>query len=69
MPLPVALGLFSGEFATLRTSATLDGQTGPVVDSKTRNVEAAACRFADRVSGERTVGDYFLKISEGGIEE
>ena len=72
MPLPAALGLFSGEFATLQTSATLDPDKQVYVVGIRRKPEMLKllrAGFADRVSGERTVGDTtFFKISQGGIE-
>jgi hypothetical protein len=72
MSLPAALGLFSGEFATLQTSATLDpGRQVYVVGirRKPEMLKLLRSGFADRVSGERTDGDTtFFKISEGGIE-
>ncbi len=72
MPLPTALGLFSGEFATLQTSATLGPgkQVYAVgIRKKPEMLKLLRAGFADRVSGERTDGDTtFFKISEGGIE-
>jgi hypothetical protein len=72
MPLPTALSLFSGEFATLQTSATLDpGKQVYVlgIRKKPEMLKLLRAGFADRVSGERTDGDTtFLKVSEGGIE-
>jgi hypothetical protein len=72
MPLPAAIGLFSGEFATLQTSATLEPAKQVYVvgiQKKAETLKLLRAGFADRVAGERAEGGTtFLKVSEGGIE-
>ena len=72
MPLPQALGLFSGEFATLETSAELDPDKQVYVVGIRRKPEMlklVRAALADRVISERTEGETtFFKISEGGLE-
>ena len=72
MPLPVALGLFTGEFASLQSSSTLDpGKQVYVVGirKKPEMLKLLRAGFADRISGERAESETsFLRISEGGME-
>jgi hypothetical protein len=72
MPLPQALGLFSGEFATLQTSAALDPAKQVYLLGIRRKPEALKllrAALADRVAAERSEGDTtFFKVSEGGLE-
>jgi hypothetical protein len=72
MPLPTALGLFTGEFASLQTSGALDpGKQIYVVGirKKLEMLKLLRAGFADRVSSERAEGETsFLRISEGGME-
>jgi len=72
MPLPTALGLFSGEFATLQTNAALDpGKQVYVlgIRKKPEMLKLLHAGFGDRVTSERAEGETtFLKISQGGIE-
>ena len=71
MPLPAAVGLFSGEFASLQSSSTLDPdkQVSLVgIRDKTSVLKLLRAGLAERVAGERSEGDTtFLKISEGGM--
>ena len=72
MPLPAALGLFTGEFATLQTSRALDpGKQVYVIgiQKKPDVLKLLRTGFGDRMTNERSEGETtFLKISEGGIE-
>lgn len=70
MPLTDALGLLSGEFASMQTSATVDPQKAVYVAGIRKKPEAIRLLrsiFGDQVTSERTEGDVtFLKISLGG---
>jgi hypothetical protein len=72
MPLPQALGLFSGEFATLQTSAALDPARQVYlfgIRKKPETLKLLRAALADRVASERADGDTtFFKVSEGGLE-
>ena len=72
MPLPEALGLFSGEFASLQTSAALDPAKQIYflgIRKKPETLKLLRAGLADRVASERADGDAtFFKVSEGGIE-
>jgi len=71
MPLPEAIGLFSGEFATLQSSATLDSAKQVYVvgiRKKAATLKVLRAGLAERVTEERSEGDTtFLRISEGGM--
>ncbi len=71
MPLPEALGLFSGEFATLQSSTTLDPAKQVYmmgIRKKPETLKMLRTGLGDYLSGEQTEGDTtYLKISEGGI--
>jgi hypothetical protein len=71
MPLPAALGVFSGEFAALQTSPVLDPTKQNYVigiRKKTEALKLMHAGFAERLSAERSDGDTtFFKISEGGM--
>jgi hypothetical protein len=71
MPLPAAVALFSGEFASLQSSSTLDPakQVSVVgIRDKVGTLKLLRAGLAERVAGERAEGDTtFLKISEGGM--
>jgi hypothetical protein len=72
MPLPEALALFSGEFATLQTSAALDPAKQVYffgIRKKPETLKLLRAALADRVTAERSEGDTtFFKVSEGGLE-
>jgi len=71
MPLPTAVGLFSGEFASLQSSSTLDPakQVSVIgIREKAATLKLLRAGLAERVAGERSEGDTtFLKVSEGGM--
>jgi hypothetical protein len=71
MPVPAALALFTGEFAALQSSPTLDPAKRVYVigiRKKAATLTLLHVGLSERVSGERSEGDTtFLKISEGGI--
>jgi len=71
MPLPDAIGLFSGEFATLQSSSTLDPAKQVYVvgiRKKPAILKVLRAGLTERITGEHSEGDTtFLKISEGGI--
>jgi hypothetical protein len=70
MPLPEALGLFSGEFASFQLSPSMDPQKAVHVlgiRNKPETVKLIHTIFSDQVSAERTEGDTtFLKVSLNG---
>ena len=70
MPLPEALGLLSGEFASMQLSPSIDPQKAVYVlgiHKKPEMIKLIHTIFSDQVSGERTEGDTtFLKVSLGG---
>lgn len=71
MPLPAAVGLFTGEFAAVQTSPALDPAKQAYmigVRKKPETLKLLRAGFADRLSAERLDGDTtFFKISEGGM--
>lgn len=71
MPVTTALGLFSGEFASVQTSAALDPHKQVYIlgiQNKPEVLKALRGALADRVASERTEGaTTFVKISEGGM--
>jgi hypothetical protein len=71
MPVPEVIGLFTGEFASLQTSATLDPDKQVYligINKKAEVLKVLRAGLAERVAAERTEGDTtFLKISQGGI--
>jgi len=71
MPLPDALGLFSGEFATLQSDAALDPAKRVYmlgIRKKPETLKMLRTGLGDYLAGELVEGDTtFLKISEGGI--
>jgi hypothetical protein len=71
MPLPAAIGLFSGEFASLQSSSAFDpAKRVSVVGirEKAATLKLLRTGLAERVAGEHSEGDTtFLKISEGGM--
>jgi len=71
MPLPDAIGLFSGEFATLQSSSTLDSAKQVYVvgiREKVATLKLLRAGLAERVTAERSEGDTtFLRMSEGGM--
>jgi hypothetical protein len=72
MPLPDALGLLSGEFASLQTSPTLEtkGQTYFIgIRDKQASLKLLRALLGDRISSERNEGDTtYLKFSLGGSQ-
>ena len=72
MPVPEALGLFSGEFASLQNSGTFDPAKQAYVVGIRRKPEALKLlrnAFADKVASERSEGEVtYLKVSQAGIE-
>jgi hypothetical protein len=70
MPLPDALGLLSGEFASMQLSPSMDPQKAVYVfgiRKKPETVKLIHTLFSDQVSAERNEGDAtFLKVSLGG---
>ena len=71
MPLSDALGLFSGEFATLQSSPTLDPAKQVYmmgIRKKPETLKMLRTGLGDYLAGEQTEGDTtYLKVSEGGI--
>jgi hypothetical protein len=70
MPLPEALGLLSGEFASMQTSPVVDPQKAVYVigiRKKPETLKLIRTIFSDQVTSERSEGDAtFLKISLKG---
>ena len=70
MPLPEALGLFSGEFASFQLSPSMDPQKAVYVlgiRKKPETVKLIHTVFSDQVSAEHTEGDTtFMKVSLSG---
>src|SRR5262249_38854745 len=70
MPVADALALFSGEFASIQSSPTMDinKQTYYLgIRNKPQVIKLIHTLFGDRVSGEHNEGDAtFLKVSLGG---
>lgn len=71
MAIPDALGLFSGEFATLQSSATLDPAKQVYIlgiRKKPETLKMLRAALGDYMAGEQVEGNTtFLKISQGGI--
>jgi hypothetical protein len=72
MPIPEALGLFSGEFASLQNSANFDSAKQAYVvgiRKKPETLKLLRTAFADKLASERSEGDVtYLKVSQAGIE-
>ena len=70
MPVSDALGLLSGDFASVQSSPTLDPQKAVYVlgiRKKPETLKLLRTIFSDQLSSERSEGDVtFLKISLGG---
>ena len=70
MPLNEALGLFTGEFASVQTSASLDSAKQVLffgIRRKPETLKLFRAVFGDHLTSERNEGDTtFLKISLGG---
>jgi hypothetical protein len=71
MPVPEVIGLLTGEFASLQTSATLDPDNQVYligINQKAEVLKVLRAGFGERLAAERAEGDTtFLKISQGGI--
>ena len=71
MPLPDAIGLFRGEFATLQSSSTLDPAKQVYVvgiREKVATLKLLRAGLAERVTAEGSEGQTtFLRMSEGGM--
>jgi hypothetical protein len=71
MPVPDALGLFNGEFATMQSDATLDPAKQVYIfgiRKKQETLKVLRSALGDYLAGEQVEGDTtFLKISQGGI--
>ncbi len=70
MPLPDALGLLSGEFASMQTSPSMDSTKQVYffgIRKKPETLRLMRTVFSDQLTSERNEGDVtFLKISLGG---
>ena len=70
MPLPDALGLFTGEFASMQTSPALDSAKQVYffgIRKKPETLKLFRAVFGDQLTSERNEGETtFLKISLGG---
>jgi len=70
MPVPEALGLFSGEFATMQTSPSMDAAKQVYffgMRKKPETLKLIRTVFSEQLASERNEGDVtFLKISLGG---
>jgi len=70
MPLPEALGLMSGEFASIQLSPSMDPQKSVHIlgiHKKPETLKLLHTLFSDQLTGERNEGDTtFLKVSLGG---
>jgi hypothetical protein len=70
MPVADALGLFTGEFASMQTSASMDSTKQVYffgIRKKPETLKLIRTVFADQLTSERNEGDVtFLKISLGG---
>jgi hypothetical protein len=70
MPVPEALGLFTGEFASMQTSPSMDTAKQVyflAIRKKPETLKLMRTVFSDQVTSERNEGDVtFLKISLGG---
>jgi len=72
MPLPDALGLLTGEFASMQTSPSLDNAKQVYflgIRKKPETLKLFRALFGDQLTSERSEGDAtFLKISLGGSQ-
>src|SRR5713226_4395366 len=70
MPVPEALGLFTGEFASMQTSPSMDTAKQVYffgIRKKPETLRLMRTIFSEQISSERNEGDVtFLKISVGG---
>lgn len=70
MPIPDALALFSGEFASIQTNPTMDPQKAVYylgIRNKPDTLKLLRTIFRDQLGSERNEGDTtFLKVSLGG---
>jgi hypothetical protein len=70
MPLPEALGLLTGEFASMQTSPSMDSAKQVYffgIRKKPETLKLMRAVFSDKITAERNEGDVtFLKISLGG---
>jgi len=70
MPVPDALGLLTGEFASMQTSASMDSTKQVYffgIRKKPETLKLIRTVFSDQLTSERNEGDVtFLKISLGG---
>jgi len=70
MPVPEALGLFSGEFASMQTSPSMDNAKQVYffgMRKKPETLKLLRAVFSEQLASERNEGDVtFLKISLGG---
>jgi hypothetical protein len=72
MPVPDALALFSGEFASVQTNPAMDPQKAVYyvgIRNKPDALKVLRTVFSDRLGSERSEGDAtFLKVSLGGSQ-
>jgi len=70
MPVPDALGLFTGEFASMQTSPSMDAAKQVYflgIRKKPETLRLMRTIFSEQITSERNEGDVtFLKISVGG---
>ena len=70
MPVPEALGLLTGEFASMQTSPSMDSSKQVYffgIQKKPESLKLMRTVFSDKITSERNEGDVtFLKISLGG---
>jgi hypothetical protein len=70
MPLPDALALFSGEFASIQSNPTMDPQKGVYyvgIRNKENTLKLLRTVFGEQLGSERNEGDAtFVKVSLGG---
>jgi hypothetical protein len=70
MPVPEALGLFTGEFASMQTSPSMDTAKQVYcfgIRKKPETLRLVRTVFSEQITSERNEGDVtFLKISVGG---
>jgi hypothetical protein len=70
MPVPEALGLLTGEFASMQTSPSMDSAKQVYffgIRKKPETLKLMRAVFSDKITSERDEGDVtFLKISLGG---
>ena len=72
MPLPEALNLLNGEFASIQTNPAMDPQKAVYflgIRNKPQTLKLLRAMFSDRLGAERNEGDVtFLKVSLSGSE-